>query len=164
MKPAVRSRRVGRVLAAWLAAGTLAAPAARADWQNFRAAVDGLADNLVLSIHEAGDGALWFGTQRGASRFDGTRWSLVADSLPGLKVYDLLHDSRGESWYATISGLARERGGAWERYSTAGSVLPANTVQALLEDHRGDVWIGTTGGLVRYEPALERWTTYLEDP
>lgn len=142
----------------------LAAAPARAEWQNFRAGQDALTDNFVLSIVEARDGALWFGTQRGASRFDGVRWSAITDSLPGLKVYDLIQDSRGRNWFATISGLARLDGANWERFTEVGAVLPSITVQSLLEDHRGDVWIGTTGGLVRHEPAAGRWTTFLESP
>ena len=36
---------------------------------------DGLADNPVWAVAVAPDGALWFGTEAGASRFDRKSWS-----------------------------------------------------------------------------------------
>ncbi len=164
LEAGARSRPVRSIPAGLLALLLLAAPAARAEWQNFQAGADGLADNLVLSIVEARDGALWFGTQRGASRFDGVRWSTVADSLPGLNVYDVLEDAAGREWFATIAGLARRDQDRWIRVRAEDGRLPSNTVHALLEDHRGDVWVGTAGGLVRYEPGADRWTTTLAGP
>jgi ligand-binding sensor domain-containing protein len=148
-------------MAAALAVAVLFASApAHAVWQNFSAA-DGLADNQVLAIEEAADGALSFGTPQGVSRYDGARWSTLVDSLPNRRVQALLEDRRGEWWYGTQSGgLARYDGSRWRYYGPADGTLPSAQVQAILEDARGDLWFGTFGGLVRYEPAADRWTTY----
>ncbi len=155
-------RPVARALAGLALALALVIPTrALATWQSFNAARDGLADNSVLCLAESHDGALWFGTSLGASRFDGQRWFTFADSLPNLKVFALLEDRQGRKWFGTSTGgLARFDGARWERFDVSTGQLPANQVNVLLEDHRGDVWIGTSLGLVRYEPDADRWTTY----
>ena len=133
---------------------------ASADWQNFRGARDGLADNQVLSILEDVSGALWFGTPKGASRFDGVRWTTERDSLPNLTVKSLTQDRTGAYWFGTENGGAvRFDGTHWTRFSSPG-VLPSNQVEAILEDHRGDLWFGTPGGLTRYQPGPGTWTTF----
>jgi ligand-binding sensor domain-containing protein len=133
---------------------------ARADWQNFRGARDGLADNQVLSILEDQTGVMWFGTPKGASQFDGVRWKTERDSLPNLAVLSLLQDRTGAIWFGTENGgLARFDGATWTRWSSPGT-LPSNQVEAIFEDHAGDIWLGTPGGLVRHRPADGTWTTY----
>ncbi len=146
--------------AAALAIAVLLPAPASATWQSFNASRDGLASNGVLCMAECVDGALWFGTEQGASRFDGQRWETVADSLPDINVLAVLEDRRGRQWFGTATGgLARFDGERWELF-TAPAQLPINTVNTLLEDHRGDVWVGTSFGLVRFEPEQDRWTTY----
>lgn len=136
---------------------------AAGEWQNFRGARDGLADNQVLATLEDSGGRLWFGTPRGASRFDGARWITERDSLvpPGAGspvVQAMLEDRAGRLWFGTPSGLASFDGARWARYSAA-DVLPVDAVSALLEDHRGEIWIGTPGGLVRHDPGIGQWGT-----
>jgi ligand-binding sensor domain-containing protein len=77
-------------------------------WRNYTTA-DGLAGNLVYCIIEDGEGALWFGTDRGVSRFDGTRWQSlgVAEGLLGSHVYALAVTPTGELWAGTRHGVAR---------------------------------------------------------
>jgi ligand-binding sensor domain-containing protein len=140
---------------------TLVPGVARADWQNYHAAQDGLADNQVLAILEAADGTLWFGTPGGASHFDGTRWTTTRDSLPNLAVVALAQERSGAMWFGTQNGGAsRFDGTSWTHLMSPG-VLPSNQVEAILEDHAGDLWFGTPAGLARYEPGPARWTTYL---
>jgi ligand-binding sensor domain-containing protein len=138
----------------------LGAGPASAEWQSFRGARDGLADNQVLSILEDRDGALWFGTPKGASRFDGVRWTTERDSLPNLTVLSLAQDRSGAYWFGTENGgVMRLEGTRRTRFSSPG-VLPGNQVEAILEDHRGDLWFGTPAGLARYQPGPGTWTTF----
>jgi ligand-binding sensor domain-containing protein len=148
-------------LAVWvLALGLVGPGSVSADWQNFRGATDGLADNQVLGILEAADGALWFGTPLGASRFDGVHWTTQRDSLPNLTVLSLAEDRTGAFWFGTANGGAvRFDGAHWTTFSSPG-VLPSNQVEAILEDHAGDLWFGTPAGLVRYQRGSDHWTTY----
>jgi len=45
-------------------------PFKKGRWQNF-SHVQGLAEDYVASSYQASDGALWFGSSGGVSRFDG---------------------------------------------------------------------------------------------
>lgn len=44
---------------------------------------DGLLNNDVSGVAQAGDGAMFAATQRGLSRFDGLRWREVPTDVPG---------------------------------------------------------------------------------
>ena len=155
-----RILKTGARVAPMLVLMTLTGRPASCDWQNFRGARDGLADNQVLSILEDDGGVLWFGTPKGASRFDGVRWTTESDSLPNLTLLSLTQDRAGAYWFGTERGGAvRFDGTHWTRFSSP-EVLPSNQVEAILEDHRGDLWFGTPAGLTRYQPGPGTWTTF----
>lgn len=63
---------------------------------------DGLAGSTVYSIVQDKDGFLWFGTETGVSRFDGTHFRnfTSADGLPDNEVLQLYADSKGRIWMA----------------------------------------------------------------
>lgn len=129
-------------------------------WQNFRGLTDGLANSRVETIVEDVDGSLWFGTGRGASRYDGLRWTTVVDSLPNQTVLALIRDRSGALWFGTEGGgVGRLDADGWTTFDV-GTGLPGNQVGDILEDHRGDIWIGTPGGLSRYQSDVDTWTHY----
>jgi ligand-binding sensor domain-containing protein len=132
-----------------------------ADWQHFTAAIDGIASSKLFAIAEAPDGSILFGTNAGASRYDGTRWTTYLASGIDATVKGFVVDSRGRSWFGTsVNGVLRWDGSQWTRYNLAGGELPGDQVRSLLVDHAGDIWIATFGGLARYEPGPDRWTRY----
>lgn len=115
----------------------------------------GLPQNSVLSILQARDGHLWFGTQEGLARFDGVRFVVFDQkNTPVFKdhrVITLFEDRQGSLWIGTRGGgLVRLREGAFERFDTS-SGLPNNRVRSIFEDRRGRLWVGTDGGLGRFE-------------
>jgi ligand-binding sensor domain-containing protein len=61
---------------------------------------DGLAGSVVYCGAEDKDGFLWFGTESGLSRFDGTRFRnfTTADGLPDNEILRLFVDSKGRVW------------------------------------------------------------------
>ena len=128
-------------------------------WRTYRH-VDGLANNAVFSVLQTTDGAIWFGTQDGISRFDGRNWISYTqkDGLAGATVRALLQDRTGAIWAATNRGLSRYDGQQWHRV-TFEDVLnrKSGEVTALLIDREGIVWVGTRRGLLRY--AGREWRT-----
>ncbi|MGH7740714.1 MAG: two-component regulator propeller domain-containing protein [Candidatus Eiseniibacteriota bacterium] len=150
-------------LATVLLAVVLVPGVANAAWQRFQASAGELSDNSIFSLAEDPDGGIWIGTgTNAADHFDGIRWEVVSDSLPGSPVYAVLEDHGGRQWFGSAQGgLSEFDGRSWSHFGTANGKLPSTTVTAILEDRRGDVWFGTTGGLVRFEPQPNRWTTYL---
>ncbi len=69
-------------------------------WRSYNAN-DGLAGNIVYSIAQAEDGTLWFGTNRGLSRFDGSNWTNYQHGLPAPDVYAITLGGDGKVWAAT---------------------------------------------------------------
>jgi ligand-binding sensor domain-containing protein len=75
-------------------------------WTTYTVA-DGLAGNIVYSIAQQADGALWFGTNRGLSRFDGKKWTTVRHGLAGQHVYAIALAGDSSVWIGTKGAVAR---------------------------------------------------------
>jgi ligand-binding sensor domain-containing protein len=61
---------------------------------------DGLAGSTVYSMVQDKDGFLWFGTESGLSRFDGTHFKNFSrqDGLPDNEIIQVFADSKGRVW------------------------------------------------------------------
>ncbi len=108
---------------------------------------------LTRNIEESADGHLWAFNRQGFLEVNGsevvTHPKLAAQlGVKDTEVFSVLRDSRGNTWYCTAKGVARETGGRIEH-------LPTNGRGALraYEDPQGNVWIGTDSGLYRATPA-----------
>lgn len=127
-------------------------------WYTYTVA-DGIASGNVSAVYYAQDGTLWFGTETGASHYDGHWVSLSEkDGLPAGRVRAVTGTSDGSLWFGTkTGGLAqRSAAGACCRVWTTGQQLPSNDVRALLPavetpGAAGEMalWVGTSQGLVR---------------
>ncbi len=113
---------------------------------------EGLPQNTVPAILQTRDGYLWFATEEGLVRFNGTQF-VVFDktSSPDLKangIQKLLEDKRdGALWIGTFGGgLARYSAGQFKSYGMEDG-LPGTIIDALAQDSHGDLWIGTDKGL-----------------
>ncbi len=113
---------------------------------------DGLADNVIVAVHEKDDGSLWILTQKGLNVYAGGHFS-QPDTPDGLARSDLrsfLFDQTGAMWAGTATGLYRIASGTVRHYTTKDG-LSGNEISALAEDSAGSIWIGTSGkGLTRY--------------
>jgi ligand-binding sensor domain-containing protein len=61
---------------------------------------DGLAGNNVYCATQDKEGFIWFGTETGLSRFDGSHFKnyTVADGLPDNEILNIFTDNRGRIW------------------------------------------------------------------
>lgn len=117
----------------------------RGHWRTY-GVVDGLSDASVWSILQDRDGYLWFGAERGLSRFDGETFV----SFPEYGMVTAMHQTRdGVLWFGSDQGVVRYDGGRFTTFSIAG--LTPGAVWAIIQDRNGDVWVGTIGGLRRYD-------------
>ncbi len=84
---------------------------ARHVWTSFRQE-DGLAHNVVTAVVQTPDGAMWFATLGGVSRYDGRSWKKygVEDGLPGNAIQDLVAGLDGALWAAVGRGFDRRAG------------------------------------------------------
>ena len=125
-------------------------------WKHY-SHLDGLAGGLVLCAFEASDGALWFGTEKGVSQFDGqTFTTLNADKiLPAPAVPAIAEEPDGVFWFGTTRGLCRYDSrdpAAKSRTFTRDDGLPSPSIQALERDRSGRLWVGTVEGLAVFDP------------
>ncbi|MEI6410483.1 MAG: two-component regulator propeller domain-containing protein [Bacteroidota bacterium] len=107
----------------------------------------GLPGNKVYCVTQDHRGFMWFGTDKGLARFDGTRFEVfgVKDGLPDPEVLNMFEDSRGRLWLSSFQKkpFYRENG----RFVTAkdDSILARIDLSAALcdffEDRDHNVWI-----------------------
>lgn len=110
---------------------------------------------LTHRIQEAPDGHLLVMNTEGFMELAGSEvvpHPQLAAQL-GVKeneIFDVLKDSRGNTWYCTGSGVARETGG---QISKLGFYGPGHSATRAYEDAQGNVWIGKEEGLFRATPS-----------
>lgn len=120
-----------------------------------------LPSDQVQTIFQDDLGYLWFGTDRGVARFDGTNFE--STDAPGSELGPLsAKDVRciaqldGDVWFGV-------EGGMWRLGKQGVRLVPdfeGQTVNAVATDASGDTWIGTSTGLYRRSGgALSRLAT-----
>ena len=108
---------------------------------------------LVMSMTEAKDGAMWFRTRKGVTRYDGLRWRsfTTQDGMLDNQVRVLFGSRDGSIYAGTESGLCRFREGKWQTLWPAPGTGQFR-ILCLAEDPGGSIWFGTDHGLVRMSP------------
>ncbi len=114
----------------------------------------GLPVNSVMTIAQSADGWMFFGTEEGFVKFDGTAFALINKSnIPGLKVNfisTLLGGRDTSLWIGTEGdGLLRYKNNTYTKFTKANG-LSDNRVYTLNEDPQGGLWVGTSGGGVNF--------------
>jgi len=105
----------------------------------------GMITSYVKTILEDKNGNLWFGTNKGASKYDGVSFTHYT-KREGLAnfVHKIIEDSNGNLWFATDNGAIRYDGNTFLQF-TEKDGLPSNNVINILEDKKGNLWFSTFG-------------------
>jgi ligand-binding sensor domain-containing protein/signal transduction histidine kinase len=107
---------------------------------------EGLPVNAPTSVIQTRDGYLWIATWAGIVRFDGVRFTTIADNLPNDHARALLEDADGSVWVGLSgAGIARWRPGGFELVTPAQGLAGAD-VRALALDG-GRIWVATESGV-----------------
>lgn len=90
-------------------------------------------------------------------------------SLPGDGVYDIFLENNKRVWVATYTGglsffdqqspLVNQ---ITHRINTPNS-LSNNCVNKVIEDKKGNMWFATNNGISRWEPSINRWTSFYQN-
>ncbi len=116
---------------------------------------DGRLDAPAYAFAEGPDGALWFGTGDGLTRYHEGKWSHWGmDEGIGRghhpRVFHLAVDSDGLPWFTHGSevdaGLGVLRSDTLVEYLTRADGLPSNEILGVTFDDQGSVWITTPRG------------------
>ena len=122
---------------------------------NFRSygKLQGLLHEIVQCMLLDKFGNLWFGTNGGASKFDGKSFThyTIFEGLANNNVQKMIEDRNGNIWFATDDGLSKLDGKNFTNYTTKEG-LPDNRIMTIIEDHDGNLWLGTyEGGAVKFD-------------
>jgi carboxypeptidase family protein/two component regulator with propeller domain len=111
----------------------------------------------VLSLFQDTQGWMWFGTDKGVARFNGTDFRSSAGSgyefLAGEEVRSIVEDSSGVILLATPRGVRRVSTTGFD----LGTILSGRDTRALVADSRGTLWAATSSGLFRFQGSQINW-------
>jgi signal transduction histidine kinase/ligand-binding sensor domain-containing protein len=113
-----------------------------------------------LVIHQAPDGAMLFGTERGLTFYDGrmTRHLTTADGLATNDARVIVTDRQGGLWIGGNGGVTNLRNGHVNRW-TESEGLPSNNIRTIFEDTYGAIWVGTyDGGIAWFRDG--KWVSF----
>ncbi len=120
---------------------------------------DGLLDDTVHGIDSDSDGAIWFSTSRGLSRYDGTSFVNYTrvDGMVGDDAGRVVIDGNGFIWSGSgDAGVSRLDPKSFATFTSADG-LPSSSVHASAAAPDGTLWFGMgtskkrLGGLARYD-------------
>lgn len=109
---------------------------------------DGLADNKVNSIYKDTDGFMWFGTDNGLSRYDGTfveNFSMLSRNTKIGDINELSEHCLGIMVKDTLYGFNR----LTERFISIKAPIEKKTLVQFIVTNRKECWLVTTDSLFR---------------
>ncbi len=124
---------------------------------------DGLSSNTVNTILKDKYGMIWFGTEDGLDRFDGTRFTIYRhkpddpSSLKANEILSLHEDHNGNLWVGTSGGSLS----LYDRTSDSFINFQANrtpnsihnnVIRSICSDHTGKIWVGHFDGVNILDP------------
>ncbi|MGD0157926.1 MAG: two-component regulator propeller domain-containing protein [Terracidiphilus sp.] len=134
-----------------------------------------ISQSRVLQIVQDNQGFMWFGTQYGLDRFDGSNFRVFVpepdqpNSLGGAYVYSLFNDRSGMLWVGCNQSLdrldpTRDLFTHFRILSDGDSGTPV-TVVNISQDHLGELWLATGYGLYAFNPDTGKVARhYTHDP
>ncbi|HVG17037.1 MAG TPA: two-component regulator propeller domain-containing protein, partial [Chitinophagaceae bacterium] len=130
---------------------------------------DGLSSNSVTAILKDRYGLLWFGTEDGLNKFDGTNLKIYRNktgdstSLQANEILSLHEDKAGNLWVGTSGGslhLYDRKKDSFINFPGYGSsyTLGHNVIMSICSDYLGRVWVGHFTGVNILDPITRRAT------
>jgi signal transduction histidine kinase len=132
-----------------------------------------IANNDIRSIDEDPEGFMWVVPHgKGIDKFDRKRnvfyhYNAERNNLPNDYVFQVLVDSRGNLWAATVWGLGlltpgNEKFKSLYHYPHDPKSLSSNEINCVFEDGKQQIWIGTSKGLNLFDFSDTSFVRYEE--
>lgn len=124
---------------------------------------NGLSQNQINCIYRDSKGFVWFGTNAGLNRFDGTSFEVfstentVNGSIVNNYISAIAEDKAGNLWIATANGVSILNCQTYKftdfdyRATTTYNCVDILYVNAMASDQAGNIWIGTNNGCFFYD-------------
>ena len=113
---------------------------------------EGLPSTMVYSMTQDTKGFMWFGTNNGLARFDGSEFKIygIMDGLPDPEVLNLFEDSQGRLWISCYQKepcyLKENIFFTYENDSLLAQLNLKDSKQYFYEDQKNQVWITSHKG------------------
>jgi signal transduction histidine kinase/ligand-binding sensor domain-containing protein/DNA-binding response OmpR family regulator len=126
--------------------------------------INGLSSNTVNYILKDRLGYMWFATEDGLNRFDGTSFKVYnhtvkdTNSIATNQIRVLYEDAQGNLWVGTNRALS-----VYDRQKDCFHNYPITSGTAVLticSDGAGRLWVGSYAGLVLFDPASRQVKDY----
>jgi two-component system sensor histidine kinase ChiS len=133
---------------------------------------DGLCDNRANKVFQDSRGLIWFGTQKGLSKYDGYEFTnylkvrLDSNSISGNDITAITEDNEGNLWIGTFDyGLNKydRTTNKFRRFFKSDfneNSIIGNSIWDLLFDDHGFLWIATDRGISRYDPGKDHFLNF----
>jgi PAS domain S-box-containing protein len=133
---------------------------------------DGLAQSVIITIHQDAEGFLWFGTQSGASKYDGYNFTnYFTDpndntSISNTWIYDIAEDDKGKIYFATKGGL-----NVFDKSTETFSLLHYGTLDSIIGNNfiyglaamENKIYLNTPPALSVYDSETGELQSYFND-
>lgn len=131
---------------------------------------DGLLSNSVNAILKDRHGLMWFATDDGLNKYDGTNFTVYrhnpgdSSSLRANEVLALHEDRSGNLWVGTSGGaisLYDRAQGRFINYPASGNIdgfTPSVVIKSICSDYLGKIWIAEYSSVYVLNPATKRIT------
>ncbi|MCU4173836.1 ligand-binding sensor domain-containing protein [Carboxylicivirga sp. N1Y90] len=115
---------------------------------------DGLSLSSVYCVHRDSKGYMWFGTEDGLNRFDGSKFTIYnasannPNSVCDKWIEKIYEDNLGQLWFTSRAGLSCFNP-ATEQFKNLNSTngLSNDTITCLLQAHDSIMYVGSVNGL-----------------
>ncbi len=138
---------------------------------------DGLSQSSILCMMQDKDGFMWFGTQGGLNRYNGTSSKPFdvylhniydTNSLSSSWIFAISEDNSGNLWIGTVSGLNKfdKKNNKFTRYLNNPQnpeSISDGQVFGVLVDSRGNVWAKTFDALNKLDTATGKFVRFVHD-
>ncbi|MEO6548072.1 MAG: two-component regulator propeller domain-containing protein [Ferruginibacter sp.] len=125
---------------------------------------DGLSSNTINKIIKDKLGLMWFATDDGLNKFDGTKFTIYrnkpsdTNSLRSNEITSLHEDQAGSLWIGTSGGSLSRYNRVLDNFTNykaenKPSAIRNNVVLSLCSDSQGKIWVGNFSGISILEPA-----------
>ena len=124
---------------------------------------EGLSSNIVTAIIKDSHGYMWFATDDGLNKFDGSKFTVYrhnaddSTSIASNDIIDLYEDKKGNFWIGTGSGLTKynRKMDSFENFYSGSN----SGVTSICSDKSGSIWLTSYGGVTVFNPDTRKVST-----